>query len=66
MFEEVLNHVLELLRKCNFGPLYFYSKWTKVAGWNSFKVIKSYNLTRDQNCWLFLEKFSLNLCSDRK
>ena len=42
VFEEVQNHVLESLRK--FGPLYFFSKWTKVVDLNSLKV--------DQRCFL--------------
>ena len=37
VFEGVQSHVLELLRKCNFGSLHFSSKWIKVADWNSFE-----------------------------
>ena len=47
MFEGVQNHVLESLRKCKFGPLYFSSKWTKVVDSNSLKVDQSFNLTCD-------------------
>ena len=48
MFEGVQNHVLELPRKCEFDPLYFSSKWTKLADSNSLKMNESCNLTCDQ------------------
>ena len=49
MFEGVQYHVLDLVRKCNFGPLYLSSKWTKIPDLNYWKVDQNCNWTRDQN-----------------
>ena len=44
IFQGLQNHELESLRKWKFGPLYLFSKWTKVVDLNSLKV--------DQSCFL--------------